>query len=394
MKKFIALLLTMALMSLTLTACGGGEGGISPTEQPTPTPKVLYQNPLTGLEQSFDYPEGQRPVAVMINNIMQYGSEHNAWPQSGLSAADVIYEMEVEGGITRLMAIFRDYTTVPKTGPVRSARDQFVQMMFPTSSIYIHEGESTYARTMLETYQYHNRELEGSEGVAYWDSSITDRAREHTAFTTGQLIQETIDSVNREINTEEEPAMLFNWVDYDVPNRELNGINVNEIAFDFSTSYSGVITYDAVKNTYTKTHTQTSTGWTNGLIDAGAGGALVEFDNVFVLWTTVENYPGDYVPEFSLSFGGVGYYFNGGKVEKVLWAKGMPEEPLRIVSLDGSETPIEVNPGVSYITMVDLDNYDSFTFDGVSVDSKHDYTTPLPTATPETTATVEPTQAP
>ena len=65
---------------------------------------MWHQNPLTGEEKSFDYPEGQRPVAVMVNNIMSANSYQSAWPQSGLSQADVIFEMETEGGITRYMA--------------------------------------------------------------------------------------------------------------------------------------------------------------------------------------------------------------------------------------------------------------------------------------------------
>ena len=58
----------------------------------------------------------QRPLCIMINNIV------DAMPQSGISQADITYEMLVEGGITRYMCVFKDYSNLEKLGPVRSAR--------------------------------------------------------------------------------------------------------------------------------------------------------------------------------------------------------------------------------------------------------------------------------
>ena len=42
-----------------------------------------------------------RPIAVMIDN------HSDAWPQAGLQKAYMIYEIVVEGGETRLMALFK-----------------------------------------------------------------------------------------------------------------------------------------------------------------------------------------------------------------------------------------------------------------------------------------------
>ena len=55
-----------------------------------------------------------RPFAVMINN------NHAAWPQCGLDDAYLVYEIIAEGGITRMMALFKDKETA-KVGSVRSA---------------------------------------------------------------------------------------------------------------------------------------------------------------------------------------------------------------------------------------------------------------------------------
>ena len=75
----------------------------------------------------------KRPVAVMINN-------HSvARPQSGLNSADVVYETLVESGITRYLAIF--WSEAPKkVGPIRSARQYYLEWLSPYDPIYIYDG--------------------------------------------------------------------------------------------------------------------------------------------------------------------------------------------------------------------------------------------------------------
>ena len=75
-----------------------------------------------------------RPLAVMIEN-------HNkSRPQSGLDQADLVYEMPVEGGITRFMAI---YTRLPGLlGPVRSCREYFIDRALEVDALYVHCGAS------------------------------------------------------------------------------------------------------------------------------------------------------------------------------------------------------------------------------------------------------------
>ncbi|RZS43520.1 DUF3048 family protein [Herbihabitans rhizosphaerae] len=58
---------------------------------------------------------GGAPLAVKIDNVAP------ARPQTGLGAADVLYVEPVEGGLTRLLALYGS-TVPPVVGPVRSAR--------------------------------------------------------------------------------------------------------------------------------------------------------------------------------------------------------------------------------------------------------------------------------
>lgn len=81
---------------------------------------------------------GRRPIACMIEN------SRLARPQSGLSQADYVFEMPVEGGITRFMAVFMDPSKdVKAIGPVRSARHYFVQHVPSLDALYAHCGSST-----------------------------------------------------------------------------------------------------------------------------------------------------------------------------------------------------------------------------------------------------------
>ena len=97
-------------------------------ESLTSSPDVSSQTtvPMTG---SF-----MRPMAIMVENHNQ------ARPQSGLYKADVLYEMPVEGGITRFMGLF---TTLPGLiGPVRSCREYFVDRALEVDALYVHCGGS------------------------------------------------------------------------------------------------------------------------------------------------------------------------------------------------------------------------------------------------------------
>ena len=85
-----------------------------------------------------------RPYAVMINN------NHAAWPQCGLSDAYIVYEIIAEGGITRMMAIYKDKLP-EKVGSVRSARHYFIDYAEENDAIFVHWGGSPQAYNRIYT---------------------------------------------------------------------------------------------------------------------------------------------------------------------------------------------------------------------------------------------------
>ena len=94
------------------------------TEDDTLPPREgMVRSPLTNEWVDADV-AGTRPLAVMIPN------ESNALPQYNLSDASILYEANVEGRMTRLMAIYEDWESLEKIGNVRSLRSYYVYWAF------------------------------------------------------------------------------------------------------------------------------------------------------------------------------------------------------------------------------------------------------------------------
>ena len=75
-------------------------------------------------------------------------------PQRGIGSADLLIEAKVEGGITRLCAVFSDADGIPEVGPIRSGRDQFLQLLMPWNILYYHDGESIFCTQFVSVYGY------------------------------------------------------------------------------------------------------------------------------------------------------------------------------------------------------------------------------------------------
>jgi len=110
----------MAVATTALLAgCGGGKKPATIAAPPTPTPKAVqpWRSPFTGLTAG----QGKRILVVKIDNTAP------SHPQVGIGKADIGYIEEVEGGLTRIAAVFS--SKLPKTvGPVRSARETDIEL--------------------------------------------------------------------------------------------------------------------------------------------------------------------------------------------------------------------------------------------------------------------------
>lgn len=403
MKRIALCILAVLLAALVLTACEKAESTPSspselpsitpapisatpaPTPEPTPTLPPYEPNILTGAARDADYAVNQRPLAVMINNITQ------ARPQTGTSQADILVEIEVEGGITRLMGIFQDYKALGEIGPIRSARIQYFELLAPWGMIYVHDGENEATVTpMVRALEYGEWNLK-NPAFAYrhrdrrnWAGKTVDY--EHTEYFTGEKLAKYIESNKVDDFRDYSTGTFFRFVDYrqENPVRDLT----NSIDSYYTTKYGPVVQdgeslaiihnenqqfrtrffYDSATNAYNMEQWYTSVyGGDNTwkpTIDEGSKTQL-SFTNVVVLFTQIDDYPNTKsVKRVDYLSGGTGYYFYGGKSERIYWEKGNAGDYLWLYYLDDegnkSDTMLELNIGKTYLSVVDLDCYDYF----------------------------------
>ena len=141
-----------------------------------------------------------RPIAVMIDN-------HNgAWPQAGLNQAYMVYEAIVEGGETRLMALFKG-KNVEKIGPVRSARHYFIDYSMENDAIYVHFGESPQAQTDLRKFSIHDIDGIAEDGTTFW--RVRDKYAPHNAVTSTEKILESAKNKNYRTTSSEESILKY-----------------------------------------------------------------------------------------------------------------------------------------------------------------------------------------
>lgn len=368
-KKLISLFLAAAIC-LSLSACGtkpSGDSAISSGDAQVTPPPIIEQreyNYLTGKAFAEGQDKTLRPISVMINNAKL------AMPQSGLETADIIYEMVTEGGITRLMALYSDINTMGMVGPVRSARDQFVQFLLPLNAVYVHIGTSIYAKDMLNFYSYQDIDglYLGTTSFDFDRERNKDRGSEHCWYTKPNLIQDGITATGITPTGNLYPA--FNFADYNEPPVLLDsGAGATNIAFSFSSYANTSMTYNQEDKRYYKT------SFGEPQIDQQTG-TQVSFDNFIMLITDITLKPDGLCTEFDLSEGS-GYYFYGGKYVPVKWVKGSPESPLQIFDEKGE--PVKVNVGKTYVAVLGQDMIETLTM-----------TVGEPVATPEPTTEVTP----
>lgn len=344
-KKLLSLLLAFCILSTVLTGCKKENGGSVPQDSNSGNLPVEQRefNYLTGKAFESGQDKTARPIAVMINNSKQ------ALPQSGLETADIIYEMVTEGGITRMMAVYSDISKIERVGSVRSARDQFIQFLLPFNAIYVHIGTNNYAKNMLNYYAYQDIDgiYLGNIAFEFDTEKSKERSNEHCWYTNADLIKAGIAKTN--ITTTGRVNVAFDFVDNAQPPRELNGEAAALVDFKYSSYADVTFTYNEQDKRYYKT------AFGAPQMDQEKGTQL-SFDNVFLLTTDIKLKPDEYCADFDLTKGS-GYYFYGGKYEKITWAKGAPEAPLKIVDSNGKS--LKVNVGKSYIGVLGNDMLDS-----------------------------------
>ena len=281
--------------------------------------------------QIVDEDSDSRIIAVMINN------NHQAWPHAGLQDSFLNYEIIVEGGITRIMALFKDADT-EKIGSVRSARHYFLDYAMENDAIYVHHGRSPQALRDIENYEIDNIEgLYDADG--FWRDTTLDKAYEHTSFTNIEKINEVIEQKGYRNTTDED--LLLNYKIQDVNLNKLeNAIKADKISIEYSSYQTTYYEYDEENKVYLRS-----------MEDEAHVDAITkeQYTTKNIIVYQVKNRAIDSTGRQDIDNvgSGEGYYITNGYAVPITWEKASRNSQTIYKYMNGKE--IEVNDGNTWI---------------------------------------------
>lgn len=273
-----------------------------------------------------------RPYAVMINNVS------TARPlQSGLQDAFIIYEMIVEGGITRYLALFQD-TNTERIGSIRSARHYYLDYALENDAIYVHHGNSPQAKSDFSKLNIDRIEVNTSS--TGWRDKTLKVSSEHTLFTSTEKLAKGLKNKRTERNKE----LLLNYSADEIKLNEMEGsINATSVKIPYSNNTTTSYKYNADEKVYyrfvnNKEHTDYVT--------------KKQYTAKNIITYKVKNYTLDDVENKGRQGlenigSGTGYYISNGYAIKINWKKDCRECQTVYTYTNGKE--INVNDGNTFI---------------------------------------------
>lgn len=341
MKKRVLAIILIVTICLSISGCkilgrnpAAGEDGYANINGLINTNVI---NPLTGKQDLAKGKQNVRPVSIMVNNISIAQDI-----QTGLDQADIVYETYVEGGITRLMAVFKDITKVDTIGSCRSARYSYVDLAGGHDAIYFHAGlDRKYCAAHFKELGSDHINLLESSG-AYSQRVANGKSSEHTLYTSGKQLWKAIKGYNRRVNLKGSTTKY--WMNFNKEDEETtpSGGSAKKVTVPFSNSYSSEFTYNEEDKMYYKTQNgRKHSDWKTG--------KQLKFKNILVLNSSVSYFPDNKHVKTALNSGS-GYYCSNGGYEKIKWKKGGTYDALTITKKDG--TKVNYNAGTSWVCFV------------------------------------------
>ncbi len=297
-------------------------------------------NPLTGLSIAKEELE-KRAVAVMINN------HKKSIPQSGISKADIIYEIPVEGEFVRLMAVFQDLT-VDKIGPVRSARHYFMDYAFDNNAIYVHFGHSDQAQEAISDLDVPS--IDGInpkyEKLLTWRDPERKKTSglEHSAYTSGKKIKNTWETTKYKVENHENYEPIFKFTPKKLSYEDWE--SCDKVMIPYSYYQKSVFEYDNKSNKYIRSQ------FDKPHIDVDTGKQL-EFTNLIIQYANIAPIKNDAYGRKNVDTvsSGDGLYITEGKIIPIKWSKSSHKKATKYTYKDGSE--LELNKGKTWISVVE-----------------------------------------
>lgn len=283
-----------------------------------------------------------RPIAVMIDN------HKSAMPQANLSEAYMVYEIIVEGGETRLMALYKG-KDLEKLGPIRSSRHYFLDYALENDAIYVHFGFSPQAKNDIAKLGVNNINGIYESSKNFW--RVKDKYAPHNAVTGTKNVLEIAKRDNYRVTSEKESVL--NYVGDEV---NLNSdIIATTVTIPYSDSNTVSYEYDEETKTYTRYSRKIKqvdwdtkepvtvkniivTFCKNTRLDDGENKDRQTIDNIKTL---------------------KGYYITNGKAVEITCEKTSRSGKTLYKTLDGKQ--IEVNDGNTFVQICPIDSKVTFT---------------------------------
>lgn len=360
MKRVLAGLLTGIMVCLAFAGCGKAkadetiateqiateefEGLVQvETEAEEVAPAGMARNYLTGEWIAEDI-AAKRPLAIMIENTKA------AQPSYGTTNADMYYEYPVEGGITRIMAIFSDYSGLERLGNVRSCRPYFAYTALAYDAIYAHCGGSIDAyEEILDQGLIDNIDERLRDNGYFFRAS--DKSAPHNLYTSTEGIDKAIDEIGYERmhSASYEGTMKFNKDDNN--EIQLDGEDAAVVKV-FQADPKPWFEYNEEDGLYYRYE------FGEAQMDAAAGKQLA-VKNIIIQECTVDAYfdeqNHDRVDIGTLA-GGNGKYITNGKAIDITWTCDGNGQPTHYYDKNGNE--IELNQGKTWFDITDVSHKD------------------------------------
>ena len=314
------------VLALAVAGCGGrGPAAGTPATSAAPT-----RWPLTGQPVGDPERASRSAVAIKVENVAQ------ARPQAGLNAADLVYEELVEGGLTRLLALFHAQDA-PLVGPVRSVREvdapllrQFGQVLFGYSG-----GAAAVVR---EVERNSGAVLVGADRAPAAYTRRPDRPAPHNLYTSTSALREAPGDARAG-----PPGAVFTYAAA-VPAGAEPAAGAR---LSFSPSATAAWRWDPQAGVFLRTE--------DGTRHVLADGQQVRADNVVIMAvrvgrSKVVDVLGNPSPSIELLGSGDAWLLRDGRVVEGRWSRTSIEEPARLTGPDG--TPLALRPGRTWVELL------------------------------------------
>ena len=304
--KFLIVILVLAIIALGVLFAmkyfnknqEGTEQVANTVEEKEPEPQV----------QIVNVNSKTRPYAVMINN------NHAAWPQCGLEDAYIVYEIISEGGITRMMALFKDKYP-EQVGSVRSARHYFIDYADENDAIFVHWGGSpqAYERIYSGTDDIDGMALEGS--VFFRDNSL-NRDLEHKGFVNLAKAKTYAESKGYARDTKKDLLLNYSATEIDL-SENIQAKSATDIKLIYSYYHTTSYEYDEENKVYKRS----MSGKANNDLKTGEQYTAKNIIIYKVNNYTLDDGEGKGRQELSNIGSGTGYFITNGYSIPITWEK-------------------------------------------------------------------------